>query len=311
MNNKIKLISLFLVVSLIGFMACTEDNYSLGDLASPTELVITADVVGKTDAAPNGDGSGNVVFNFSANNALTYKVDYGDGSPVKVYTGSTTVTKTYQKIGINTFRVNVTASGTGGLSTTIIKDVMVRFDYDPGADIITNLTNDSSKTWIVDKSVPGHFGVGPWIGCVTPCWWAAGVDEKVSCCNCFYTTKFTFSIDTNNNLYLLNVDSPDGVFTKTGALAGGLPGIPASGGEGCYPYPGGTSEFAFLPANTGIAADTPSTQVMLKLSGVNTFIGYGAVQKEYEIMVLQSDYMYLRVRGTETGNSWYLKLIPF
>jgi hypothetical protein len=34
------------------------------------------------------------------------------------------------------------------------------------------------------------------------------------------------------------------------------------------------------------------------------------LQKEYEIMVITADYMYLRVQGTETGNAWYLKLVP-
>ena len=28
------------------------------------------------------------------------------------------------------------------------------------------------------------------------------------------------------------------------------------------------------------------------------------LQKEYEIMVITADYMYLRVQGTETGNAW-------
>lgn len=91
-------------------------------------------------------------------------------------------------------------------------------------------------------------------------------------------------------------------------MAGGLPGIPSSGSEGCYAYGGGSSAFTFIPASTGLAASTPSTQTSVLLAGVNTFIGYGALQKEYEIMVLTSTYMYLRVQGTETGNAWYLKL---
>lgn len=44
------------------------------------------------------------------------------------------------------------------------------------------------------------------------------------------------------------------------------------------------------------------------LSGNATFIGYGATQKEYEIMVISPTYLYLRVQGTETGNAWYMKL---
>ena len=57
-------------------------------------------------------------------------------------------------------------------------------------------------------------------------------------------------------------------------------------------------------------ATTPSTRTSILLDGNTTFIGYGSLAKEYEILVIDANYMYLRVRGTETGNAWYLKLIP-
>ncbi|MFD1079894.1 hypothetical protein, partial [Longispora fulva] len=110
--------------------------------------------------------------------------------------------------------------------------------------------------------------------------------------------------------YTLEVDAPDGAFTKTGDLTT-LPGIPASGAEACYDgYTGGTSEFSFGPATTGLPASTPSTQTSINLVGNQTFIGYGAVQKEYEILEITPEFMYLRVQGTETGNAWYIRLIP-
>jgi hypothetical protein len=102
------------------------------------------------------------------------------------------------------------------------------------------------------------------------------------------------------------VASPDGVFTKTGGLTS-LPGIPASGGEGCYSYAGGSSSFSFIPASTNIAG---STKTSILLAGNNTYIGYGSLMKEYEILSISPTNVYLRVQGTETGNAWYLKLIP-
>jgi len=92
-------------------------------------------------------------------------------------------------------------------------------------------------------------------------------------------------------------------------LAGGLPGIPASGAEACYSYGGGSSSFSFVPSSSGIAASTPSTKTAILLSGNNTYIGYGAQLKEYEILSITPTSMYLRVQGTETGNAWYLKLV--
>ena len=86
-----------------------------------------------------------------------------------------------------------------------------------------------------------------------------------------------------------------------------LPGIPATGDEGCYSYGGGTSAFSLIPSSTGIASSI-STQTSIELAGNTTFIGYGATLKEYEILSISPTAMYLRVQGTETGNAWYIKL---
>jgi len=283
----------------------------MGDLTPPTGLTINTEIVGATTASPAGDGSGDVKITISANNALSYKIDYDANTPLDlVYLPSGTVTKKYTTLGLNTYRITAVAYGRGGTSSTITKDVTVRSDFTVNPSIVTNLTGGSSKTWVVDKSVAGHFGVGPWSATsVGPDWWSAAVNEKVACCNCFYTATFTFSVDPATKTYSLKATTPDGAFTKTGSLTT-LPGIPDSGAEGCYPYSGGTSAFSFIPSSTGLAASTPSTQTSILLAGNSTFIGYGALQKEYEIMVLTSTYMYLRVQGTETGNAWYLKLKP-
>lgn len=303
--------------------SCTEKQYSMGDMTAPTNIAVTAEIVGQDAEHPDGDGSGAVNLSFSADNAISYKVDYDASDGLNYVLVPDKVTKKFTKAGLNTYTVTVMALGKGGASsyTATTLDVTVRSDFKPDPAMVTNLTNDASKVWVVDKSVAGHFGVGPigtdWDGSlyVWPNWWAGAVNEKLSCCPCMYTTTFTFT-KVSDVAFSLTVASPDGAFTKTGDLAGGLPGIPASGDEGCYSYPGGTSSFSFIPASSGIPAlpanpsDSPSTQVSLMLDGVNTFIGYGAVLKEYEILVLTSDYMYLRVQGTETANAWYLKFVP-
>jgi hypothetical protein len=296
-----------LLLSLAVLNGCKQKDYALGDLAAPTNLTINTVIVGQDATHPNGDGSGDVKITITADNALSYKVDYDANTPVDlVFLPTGAVTKKYTNLGLNTYRITAVAYGKGGTSSTVTKDIQVRSDFTPNPAIVTNLTNDASKSWVVDKSVPGHFGVGPWSGSVTPEWWSAGINEKVGCCNCFYTATFTFTKIASNS-YSLQVATPDGAFTKTGSLTT-LPGIPASGAEACYGYGGGTNSFSFIPASTGIAASTPSTQTSILLAGNNTFIGYGALQKEYEILVITPTYMYLRIQGTETGNAWYLKL---
>jgi hypothetical protein len=236
-------------------------------------------------------------------------IDYNANDGIKLeYLPSGKITRKYTSIGVNTYRITVVAYGPGGTSTTVTKDIQVRSDFTPDPTIVTNLIGTGSKSWSVDKSVASHFGVGPWsTTSVTPEWWSAAPNEKVACCNCFYTATYRFAKDAAGN-YSLTVATPDGAFTKTGALAGGLPGIPASGGEACYSYGGGTSSFSFVPSSSGIAASAPSTKTAILLGGTNTFIGYGAVLKEYEIMSISATTLKLRVQGTETGNAWYLTL---
>jgi hypothetical protein len=312
MKTNIKYVFGVFFMLLFVITSCTEETYSLGDLTAPANVAINAEIIGKDATHPNGDGSGNVKITITGDKILGYKIDYDDKNAVEwilLPTGS--VTKKFDSAtGVNTYRVTVVVSGVGGTTTNLTKDITVRYDYTPDPTIVTNITNNASKTWVVDQSVAGHLGVGPWTGSVTPEWWSSAIDEKVTAAPCFYTAKFTFTKVVASGTYSLTVATPDGAFTKTGALSGGLPGIPASGDEGCYPYAGGTSAFVFSGASTGIAASTPTTQTSIVLSGVNTFIGYGATQKEYEIMVSTPTYMYLRVRGTEPGNAWYLKLKP-
>lgn len=314
MKNTIKafigIAALMMIIS-----ACKKQDYSLGDLTPPTNLAILTEVVGQDDLHPNGDGSGEVKITVTADNALSYTVDYDANTDVKMeYLPNGSVTTKYTKNGTFTYTITAVVYGKGGTSSTITKDVTVRSDFSPAAQIVTDLTGDASKTWVVDKDIPAHFGVGPWnAASVRPEWWAGAINEKLSCCPCFYSAKFTFTKVTASNTFTLTVVT-DAAFTKTGVLAGGLPGIPETGDEGCYSYGGGTSDFSFIfattkvPAQPSVPANSPSTQTSILLAGVNTYIGYGAVLKEYEILEVTPTYLYLRVQGTETGNAWYLKL---
>lgn len=307
----------FLAIAALIFTisACNKQEYSLGDLSAPSNIVISTEVVGQDALHPDGDGSGDVKITVTADNALSYKLDYDANNTVDlVYVPSGKITKKYTTLGVNTYTITAVVFGRGGTSSTITKDVTVRSDFTPPAQIVTDLTGDDSKTWVVNKDIPAHFGVGPIsVESIRPEWWAGAINEKLSCCPCFYSATFTFTKIAASNTFTLTV-ATDAAFTKTGVLAGGLPGIPASGDEGCYSYSGGTSDFSFVPASSGAPAvpsnpaNSPSTQTSILLSGVNTYIGYGSVLKEYEILEITSDYLYLRVQGTETGNAWYLKL---
>ncbi len=296
-----------IVLILLMAGACKKNDYKMGSLSAPSDVVINTSLVGQDADHPYGDGSGDVVISLAGKNVLSYRIAY-EANPASfdVVTGNT-VTHTFTKDGVNSYRITVLAYGAGAAVTTVTKDIEVRSDFKPEPYIVTDLIGSGTKTWSVNKDVPGHLGVGPWSPTsITPEWWSASVNEKVACCNCFYTASFTFS-EVSEGTYSLTVATPDGAFTKTGALAGGLPGIPSTGDEGCYSYAGGTSAFSFVRPTSGVDASA-TTGTTISLSGLNTFIGYGATKKEYEILSITENDLYLRVQGTETGNAWYLKL---
>lgn len=317
MNNKlfIRIIGIFLLISLAIF-ACKEEEYTMGDLTQPSNLVINTSIVGQSTTSPNGDGSGVVKITIKADHASSYKIGYSEvdninSTPSFELVTSESITKKFNTLGDVKYRIHVIAYGKGGTSTVATKDIIVKSVYNVDPTIVTKLTNNASKTWKVDQSVAGHFGVGPWSpSSVSPEWWSASPNEKVACCNCFYTARFTFKKE-GATTYSIQVATPDGAFTKTGSLTN-LPGIPGSGAEGCYSYGGGSGSFAFIEASSGIlsTSTSPTTKTSILLNSPTTFIGYGALQKEYEILVINDNYMYLRVQGTETGNAWYIKLIP-
>lgn len=293
---------------LLVFVGCTTEDYSLGSLAAPSNVVVNTEIVGQDEANPNGDGSGNVNISVDADGALAYKIDFGTASSVNLVPFNGEITKKFTTNGTNDYRITVVAYGAGGSATTVTKDITVYSVFTPDPQLVTDLVGDGSKTWVVDKSVAGHLGVGPWDDASTwGEWWSAGIEEKADCCNCLYTATFTFKKEGED--YILDVNAPDGAFTKTGDLTT-LPGIPDAGPEACYDgYTGGTSAFSFVPSSTGVGA-AYSTKTSIELAGNDTFIGYGAVQKEYEILEITENYLYLRVHGTETGNAWYIKLVP-
>jgi len=311
MKNNFK--TLFAAIAIFILAGCSDKEYTLGELTAPSNIVISALVVGQDPTHPDGDGSGDVVFTVTADNAITYKIDFDASNALDLVTiNGQTITKKYTSLGVNTYTVTAVVYGRGGTSSTATQTVTVRSDFTASDDIVNALTGGSSKTWYVDKSIPAHFGVGPWnSSSIRPEWWAAQINEKEACCNCFYTARFTFTKSGSN--YSLAVSTPDGAFTKTGGLTT-LPGIPSSGAEACYAYGGGSSAFSFAPASSGAPlnptdpANSPSTGTSIILSGNSTFIGYGAVQKEYEILAITPTAMYLRVQGTETANAWYLRL---
>ena len=193
--NYIKTV-LFAVV--FTFLGCQEDEYSFGDIVTPSNIVITAEIVGADAANPNGDGSGVVNFAATADNAVSYKYVFNGEETVSL-SGNNSIS--FSSLGVNTYTVTVVASGTAGVSSSKSIEVEVLSTYAPPVDLIAKLygydpadpTAVTSRTWKVHSTKNKHFGLGPVGGQVLTEWYGAGPDEKAG--TGMYDDRFTFSSD--------------------------------------------------------------------------------------------------------------------
>lgn len=311
MSTKIKIVAAILGVILFGFTSCTQDTYSLGDLSSPTNLVINAEVVGKTAALPNGNGSGVVNFTFEAKDAISYKVDFGNGSAPKTFSSITSLK--YNKVGTKHYRVIVTALGKGGTTTTAIKEIDVYYAYDVNPATVTLLTGDSAtgKKWRIDKDVAGHLGLGPGPGrtdgnaeTFTPSWWSAGANDKVG--KGIYDDVYTFTNtkmfthQTNGDLYGTKSWFAKDFDPATPGVYGGY------GDEWILTYPDYTEGFDY----DGDAATATSPKREYITFDKHGHCGFFMGAHKYMILEITATTMWLRGSLPDTNeNTWYVKLI--
>lgn len=104
-----------LVFLLILNTSCKKSEKGEQNIAAPSNLVIAANV--------SDDGSGKVVFNASAENAVTYDFEFGDGN-VKSNTNGV-LSHQYSQNGTMTYTVKVTAKNAKGLTTDKSVNIVV------------------------------------------------------------------------------------------------------------------------------------------------------------------------------------------
>ena len=150
-----------LVFSLITvFYGCQENDYSFGEIIAPSNIEITAEIVGADANNPNGDGSGVVTFSVSADNASSY-VYYFDGKAEASPSGL--FTKRFSIVGVNTYTVVVQANGKGGVSSTkaVLVEVFSSFSDVEAENFLSGANVGDSKKWYWQADKPLHVGLGP------------------------------------------------------------------------------------------------------------------------------------------------------
>jgi hypothetical protein len=291
------LASSLLALAAVSMPACEKTEYSFGEIKAPTDLVLDLEVEGADAANPDGNGSGRVQITAHAGNAITYKIDFGDGTTRMVPGGK--ITYKYGNPGTNEYVVTVNAIGTGGVMSTLSKKVRVNVVFEIPSEILEALTGTGSKTWVTDNLAPGHIGVGP-ADAFEPIWYQAAPDEKAFV-GCFYDDEITFSRDANNRVSM-TIDNKGASFIQGASVSS----YGFDGPEDCYPLDvSGTKLLTFSDAVSGIPAGT-STQIQFTVPG-NGAINFATGANTYEILSITETTMHLRNIGVD-GNSWYQKL---
>ncbi len=297
MKTNIKSIALFLLASTLGFSACKQAEFSFGDIVTPTNLAVTADIVGVDANNPNGNGTGSVNFVAQATQALSYKIDFGDGNTQMVPSGK--IAYKYVTPGTNEYTVSVNAVGTGGATTTLSKKVKVFVAFEIPSAILSALTGTGSKVWVTDNNAVGHVGVGPSDG-FSPIWYAAEPNTRPAC---LYDDEITFA-KTANNQVTMALDNKG----QSSLIAAATNFYGLAGPDGCYDLStSGTKNLTFTPA-TSASTSANSTRVQFIVPG-NGMVNFGTGGTTYEILSLSDNSMTLRNIGVD-GNAWYMKLKP-
>ncbi len=292
MRTQIKSLLILFFTTTLFLSACKKVDYAFGDIKTPSNLALTATVAGATTAAPNGNGTGSVAIAVTSTNALTYKIDFGDGTTQMVPSGI--INYAYTLPDTNSYTITVNAIGTAGVISTISKKIKVYVAFKIPTNILTALTNNASKVWISANDAPGHFGVGP-TNTFAPDWYAAGPNTREACA---YDDEVTFAKDANNNV-TMSVNNKGQSFAIGAATAF----YSFSGGDACLGInTGGTKPVAFMNATSSSTAAN-STRIQFVVPG-NGIIVFGTGGVSYEILSVSPTQISLRNIGSD-GNAWY------
>jgi len=294
MKINIKVLMATCLAAIVIVASCKKPEYTFGKIETPTDVTVTTAIEGADAGNPNGGGSGNVAITTTATNAVSYKVDFGDGITQIVPTGQ--IVHKYSNPGTSEYTVIVSAIGTGGVTSTSTKKITVFVAFEIPADILQKLTNGGSQTWVTDRLTPGHVGVGP-TDTYSSDYYSAEPNQRDPC---LYDDEMTFSKDANNNV-ILTVNNKGQSFS-IGAAAS-FYGM--SGGDGCYAIDlSAPRKLTFMNATSG-STTANSTRIQFMVPG-NGLINFGTGGNTYEILAITATTITLRNIGID-GLAWYQK----
>jgi hypothetical protein len=258
----------------------------------PTNLEVVVDVVGADEANPFGDGSGMINLKATADNAITYMFTVNG---VTKTTSGGEATFGVTNTGLNTYDINVVASGQGGLSSSKIMPVEILFTYEPPQDLLDMLYADGEREWRIKAEGPGHFGLGPVGGQIPTEWYGAGPNEKEG--RGMYDDRYTFRAD-GTFTHVTNGD----VFGRAGLIdeLGGSGGEEEGADIINYEFGDYTENYAL--------SEVGGTEVLI-LNGIGFFGYYTGGDHVYQIFSRDANEMLVKTTDGNTGFDWWFIMI--
>lgn len=303
MMKQFKIIPMAFLTLLL--WSCQDDEFSIGEVVAPTNIQIEFELEGQDEEFPFGDGSGFVHFTATADNAINFSFDFGDGATQRQSTGE--FTHRYTRNGVNDYTVAVTASGTGGAKSVETVQVTVESQFDdPETYQFLTGGEGQSKTWSIARNEPGHLGVGP-LDSFGPDFFAASPNQLAEC---LYDDEITLTGGVNSTITFEHDNTnPDGVGVTF--FNGEFNTIGGGGGpdDQCLPFDvTGQKNLGLAPSGFNTPEEiTTGTQFTI---GDDGFMAYYINTSTYEILEITEDFMHIRaLSGSATNQlAWYFKL---
>ena len=296
---------ILVLISVVLFTtSCQDDDFSVGQIITPSNIEMSVTYLDDIDEdgefddvteAP-GLGSGIVRFSATANNAISFHFVIQNDTKLQ---NEGYVEHNFTVLGNNTYIVTVIAFGNGGVSSSKTFEVDVLALYEPPAELVTILNNNSQKSWRIAGDLPEHFGLGPVGGTRFGEYYPNGSDQTNAKADAgVYDDRYIFHEDGRFE-HITNGD----VFGRIGLIEelGGSGGNVVGDDLEAYQYDNYESTYA-LTAPGGVET--------INLGGL-AFIGYyiGGDHK-YEIISRSANEIVLRSTDGNGEFDWWFRLVP-
>ena len=295
MKNIIKLGFGVALALLMTLTACDPNEFSKTDLqidSAPTTDEMSFTITPGADA-----------FHFTLDNLTpvsgvnTIKWSFGNGAT----DSGNSVVAYYPLPGTYEVTLTITAiDGSSGVKTATIEQTETDYAF-LDSPLLTMISGGASategKTWVVDSTQTGHFGIGP-AGGNTPDWWAAIPLQKTGTGSyddefTFTLVGFTFDFVNHGSSYVKDYQISNPNYSNP---------VEVDGTDAKVDFTPAAASWSFSEKDgvnyIALSSDKPS------------FFGfdYGAVNNEYRIEEVSENYLTLSCIGGD-GNRWFNTLV--